>query len=91
MSNLREIGLSGIVRSFLVVGSDGRSLTLTKNQIQAFYQTTTGNAAARRAAVITWVRGQITAEIGAEMIDALKVDFDFSPVDGSISRFEVAA
>lgn len=51
-----------------IVASDGRSTTITKAQIQAFYQSTNGNAASRKAQTITWAKQQIESALGAEQV-----------------------
>lgn len=72
-----------------ITASDGRSITLTRQQILANYQSQTGNAAARKAKCIDWAKQQIVAAIGAEQLDALLIDLDFNTVDGKLSRLEV--
>lgn len=68
-----------------IVGNDGRTFTLTKAQVQAIYQGTSGNAAQRRAAVVTEVKNRIVAALGPENIDPNELTYDFSTTDGSIT------
>jgi len=72
-----------------IVASDGRTFTLTKAAVRTFYQSTTGTAAARRAAVIAFVKNGIIAALGAEQIDPLELDYDFSTVDGRITTASI--
>jgi hypothetical protein len=69
-----------------IVASDGRVYTLTKAEVIAFFQSTTGSAASRRAQVITSIKEGIVTTLGAEQIDILDLDYDFNPADGSITK-----
>jgi hypothetical protein len=69
-----------------IVASDGRTFTLTKAEVQTFWQSTTGNAASRRSQVITWLKNEIVTALGAEQIDILDLDYDFDTADGGITR-----
>jgi hypothetical protein len=86
--NLR--GQSIDANGISLVGSDGRSITLTKAQMQAFYQTTSGNAASRKAQVIAWVKDQITAALGAEQVPQSLITFDVDAASGTPTRLEVS-
>jgi hypothetical protein len=72
-----------------IVGSDGRIYTVTKAEVQAFYQSTSGNAASRRAQVIDFIKTGIVAALGPEQIDILELDYDFSTVDGRITTARI--
>ena len=69
-----------------IVASDGRTFTLTKAQVQAFYQGTTGNAASRRNQVIAWLKSGIVTALGAEQIDTLDLTYDFSTTTGATTN-----
>ena len=71
-------------RALELVGSDGRICIITKQDIQTFYQSTSGNAASRRTQVIQFIKNKIVTDLGSEQIDINKLDYDFSLVDGSI-------
>lgn len=68
-----------------IVGADGRIFTLTKADVQTFYQSTSGNAASRRAQVITWIKNGIVTALGSENIDFNDLDYDFDIATGSIT------
>ena len=69
-----------------IVGSDGRTYTLTKAAVQAYYQSTSGNAASRRAQVITWIKQGIVSALSPEQIDINELDYDFDLASGRITR-----
>ncbi len=69
-----------------IVAGDGRTYSVTKQQVQAFYQTTSGNAASRRNQVITWYRNGLVAALGAEQVNPAELIVDFSTVDGGWSN-----
>jgi len=56
--------------------TDNTEIRLTKQTIQAFYQTTNGNAASRRAQVIQWIKDQIAAAFGPSVIDSTRIEVD---------------
>lgn len=87
MSNVRSqtVHVDGLL-ALEIVASDGRAFSVTKAQIQAFFQSTTGNATSRRNQVITWLKNNIVTALGTEQIDVLDLDYDFDTVTGSISR-----
>lgn len=70
-----------------IVGSDGRSYTLTKAIMQAFYLGTIGNASLRRAAVIALIKDAIVLALGAEQITLADLDLDFDSDVGGITDF----
>jgi len=72
-----------------IVGSDGRTFTLTKPQIQAFYQSTSGNAASRRNQVIAWIKQGIVDALGPENISLAELDYAFDTQTGRIRTARV--
>lgn len=69
--NAQRIDATG----FFVSTREGLSITLTKAQIQAFFQTTSGNAATRRQLTIDWARGQIATALGLPLVQ-VELDID---------------
>lgn len=69
-----------------IVASDGRVFSVTKSQVRAFYLSTSGNAASRRNQTITWLKNGIVAALGADQVDILGLDYDFSTADGRITN-----
>jgi hypothetical protein len=66
-----------------IVGSDGRTYAVPKEQVQAFYANeTSGNAASRRNQVITWYRNGLAAALGAENVKPAELTVGFDVVDG---------
>ena len=88
MPNIRSqtVYNDGGPQALEIVASDGRSFTLTKAAVQAFYRSTSGNAASRRAQVITWCKGGIVAALGAEQISLAELDYDFDLNTGAVAR-----
>jgi hypothetical protein len=72
-----------------IVASDGRTFTLTKAAVQAFYQSTSGNAASRRAQVIQWCKESIVAALGPEQIAIADLDYDFDLATGVITTARI--
>jgi hypothetical protein len=87
MPNIRsqELGPNG----FTIVASDGRSVTITKAQVQAFFQTTSGNAASRKAQVITWIKQQCEAALGVNQVPQALMVIDVDTSTGGLSKLEV--
>lgn len=87
MPNIRSqrVYVDGGPQALEIVASDGRSITLTKAQIQDFYQSTSGNAASRRAQVIQWIKDSIEDALGAEQVPASSLTFDFDLNSGTIT------
>ncbi len=77
-------------RGVYVVGSNGASITLTKAQIQAFYQTTSGSAASRRTQVETWIKQQISQALGASQVGETQITVTFDAATGEITLLEVS-
>ncbi len=73
-----------------LVASDGRSITITKAQIQAFFATTNGNAASRKAQVITWAKQQIEAALGISQVPQAVLDIDVDTNLGEITTLSVS-
>lgn len=65
-----------------LVASDGRSITLTRAQVIAHFQTETGSKPVKIAATIAWVKAQIEAALGPEQVPQALIDFDFDDVAG---------
>lgn len=80
MPNIRSQSITSSGLS--IVASDGRSITLTRAQVIANFQSQTGSRAAKIAATIAWVKQQIQAALGPEQVPALLTDFDFDDVQG---------
>lgn len=91
MPNIRSqrIGDVGGTLALEIVGSDGRTCTLTKAQVQAFYQSTSGNAASRRSQVIAWIKDQIVTALGPEQISLAELDYDFDLGSGGLTRARI--
>lgn len=89
MPNLRSQSLTpdGIT----LTGSDGRTVTITKAQIIALYQTTSGSASSRKTQTLALVRDSIQTALGAEQVPTAKVTgLDFDPADGAPTKLEVS-
>lgn len=80
MPNIRSQSLDSDGLS--IVASDGRSITLTRADVIAHFQSEKGTKAARLAATIQWVKAQIEAALGPEQMPAALVDFDLDDVQG---------
>lgn len=82
MPNVREQTLSPTLVS--AVCTNGATPALTKPEVQAFYQTTSGNAAQRKALVVAWIPAQFSDRSGG-MLPASKifVDIDVTTLDFS--------
>lgn len=91
MGNIRSqrIYADGETAAFEIVGSDGRSLTLTKADIQAFYRSTSGNASSRRAQVITWFKNSIVTALSPQQVDILDLDYDIDLTSGRITKASI--
>ena len=87
MPHLRsqEIGDNSVT----LVSPDGTTVTITKEQVQAFYQTTNGNAASRKAQTIAWVKSQLEAGLGSEYVSALLMNIDLDTVSGKVNLLEL--
>lgn len=81
----RTADFNSPVIGLTLAGATETTWTLTKAQVVAFYQTTTGNAAARREQTIAWVKNQMAAALGT---DPLLVDLDLLS-DGSVTLFRL--
>jgi len=66
-----------------IKASNGREVEITKAQIQAFYNTTSGNAASRRTQVIAWVKQQIETALGAALIPQASIDWGVTDANGN--------
>lgn len=59
------------------LASEDGSLRLGKEEVQAYYQTTNGNAAARRQKTIDWVIASFQAALGSSVDVAAEVMVEF--------------
>lgn len=75
--------------SLYMQASDGREITLTKADIQAIYQATSGNAATRKAATITECKNRIITALGSEQIDLSNITLDMSIAEMRVSLLYV--
>jgi len=71
----------------IVCAGNGNVCTLTKAQLQAFYQTTSGTAAQRKALVITWGSQQLAAQSGGAL-SAAQIVMDFNDQSFTFSSME---
>jgi len=74
--------------SVTLTASNGKTITITKAQVQAWYQSTSGSASARLAATITLAKNAIVAALGADMISAADIDLLLTQASG-ITRHAV--
>jgi hypothetical protein len=68
-------------QSLTIVASDGGTFTVTKAEIQAFLATQGGNAAARKAATIDWVKANIETTLGPKLVTASMITFNFDALN----------
>lgn len=80
MPNIRSQSLT--LDGLPIVASDGRSVSITRADVIAHFQTEKGGRAARIQATIDWVKAQIEAALGPEQVPAALVDFDFDDIQG---------
>ncbi len=66
-----------------IKASNGHSIALTRAQILAHFASETGTRAVKRAATIAWVKQQIQAALGDDMIDATNITQDFDDTEGT--------
>jgi hypothetical protein len=81
MPNVRSQEVTN--QSITITASDGRTFSVTKAEIQAFLATQGGNAAARKAATIAWVKANIQTALGVEQCPVALTTFDFSVTDNA--------
>ncbi len=91
MPNIRSQNTysSGGPQALEIIGSNGATFTVTKAEVQTFYQGTSGSAASRRAQVITWLKNNIVTALGAQQIDILDLDYDFDIATGGITTSRI--
>lgn len=75
---LQSLDASGLV----IVASDGRSVTITRADVIAHFQSETGTKAKRLLATIQWVKATLEAALGPEQVPALLTDFDADDAQG---------
>lgn len=87
MAHLRsqEIGDTSVT----LVAADGTTVTITKEQVQTFYQTTNGNAASRKAQTVAWIKSQLETGLGSDYVSALLMNVDLDTVSGKINLLEL--
>ena len=92
MPNIRSqtVAVSGGPQSLEIVATNGATFTLTKAAVQAFYQSTRGNAASRRAEVIAWCKDQIVAGLGEANVSLADLDYDIDLNSGAITRSTIS-
>lgn len=83
MPNLRSQSLTR--EGITLVGSDGRTYSVTRPELVARFQLETGTPAQRKTKTLTWLRGQIEAALGPEQVPAALVDVDFDTADGGLT------
>ena len=54
--------------SYTITGTNGVTATVSKAEVQAFYQTTSGNATQRRTAVISWIKETLSSRVGGSLV-----------------------
>lgn len=79
MSNIAAMRCSA--QELYVRGANGVEWTITKQQVQAIYQATTGSAASRKSQTITTVLNQMQAALGVDQANAAWSTLDFNPLD----------
>lgn len=81
MPNLRsaDVTKDGIS----LVAANGKTFAATRQDILAFYQAQGGNPAARKAATVAWLKANIVAALGAEMVPEALINFDFDTADAN--------
>lgn len=85
MPNLR--GMSYIPgQSISLTGSDGRTVTITKAQFQAWYQAASGSASAKLTSTINSAKAAIVAALGAEQVDTTLIDIVADATNGITSH-----
>lgn len=61
-----------------IQASDGREVTITRDEIQTYYATqTSGNAASRKAATIARFKSVIETALGPEQVPTVIQEMDF--------------
>lgn len=80
MPNIRSQSLTS--DGLTIVASDGRSITLTRVDVIAHFQSETGTQAKRLLATAQWVKDSIEAALGPEQVPVLLTDFSFDGVQG---------
>jgi hypothetical protein len=68
-----------------IVGSDGRTFSVTRAQIVAFWQAQGGSAAARKTATVNWVKTNMQTALGPEQVPVALMTFDFNATDNAVA------
>ncbi len=91
MPNVRQMiqYADGGPQALTIVASDGLSITITKQQIQDFYQGTSGNAASRKAQTIAFVQNAIATALNPQQVPSSAVGLDFDLLTGSLSVLSI--
>ena len=69
----------------LEIVAGGKAFSITKAEIRAFYQSTSGNAASRRAQLITWFKNEVIAALGADQFALTDLDFEIDLLSGGVT------
>ena len=88
MPNVRsmQIGETG----FEIVASDGRSISMTRDQIKAFFDAQAGPLPQRIQATLNFVRSTIETALGTEQLPIRQIiDLDFAQETGRLLRLEI--
>jgi hypothetical protein len=68
-----------------IVSSDGRTFSVTRQQIRAFFVAASGNNASKRSATQTWLRNNVVTALGTNQIDISRWTVAFADADGSLT------
>jgi hypothetical protein len=82
MDNPREPGAS---RAFRIEASDGRVCEITRAQVRAIWQGTSGNPASRRQATIDGIKALVVQAFGAEYVDPRELVLTVDTSTGDVS------
>ena len=88
MPNIRSQALTA--NGLTIVASNGRSITVTKEDIRARFLIETGTNAQRQTKTITWFKSQIETALGAEQVPTAAITADVNTATGSPTNFEVS-
>ena len=80
----QEISSSGIS-----ITSNAGTFSITFIAILERYVSESGSPAARRSAVIAWLRQQIETVLGSSLVKGNNIDFDFTPGSGRVNRLKI--
>jgi hypothetical protein len=69
-----------------IIASDGRSISITRADVFAHFDSLSGGKPAKITATIQWVKDQIVSALGEEQVPVVIMDFTWHDVKG-IDRF----